>query len=85
VESVSRHRPLNYIAEIEINFGVDVDKAARDFTDSIASVYRLSTSKVTLSDINNDLPVLDHLLKHEQRLRKLWLKSRDPECKTVAN
>jgi hypothetical protein len=33
---------------IEINSEVEADKAARDFTASIASAYRLSTSKVTL-------------------------------------
>ncbi|PNF22596.1 hypothetical protein B7P43_G12673 [Cryptotermes secundus] len=42
--------------KLEINSGVEADKAARDFAASIASAYRLSTSKVTLSDINNDLP-----------------------------
>jgi hypothetical protein len=33
---------------IEINSWVEADKAARDFTASIASAFRLSTSKVTL-------------------------------------
>jgi hypothetical protein len=47
----------------EINSGVKADKAARDFTASIASAYRLSTSKITLLDINNDLPGLDRFLK----------------------
>jgi hypothetical protein len=56
-----------------------------DFTFSIASAYRLLTSKVTLSDINNDLPGLDLLLKHKQRLRKLWQETRDPACKTALN
>jgi hypothetical protein len=32
---------------IDIKSGVKADKAARDFTPSIASVYRLSTSTVT--------------------------------------
>jgi hypothetical protein len=41
---------------IQINSGVEADKAARDFTASIPSAYRLSTSKVTLSNINKDLP-----------------------------
>jgi hypothetical protein len=48
--------------KIAVLSGVEADKAARDFTASIASAYRLSTSKVTLSDINNDLPGLDCLL-----------------------
>jgi hypothetical protein len=39
---------------IQINSGVEADKAARDFTVSIASAYRLTTRKVTLSDMNSD-------------------------------
>jgi hypothetical protein len=58
---------------------------ARDFTASIASAYRLSTRKVTLSDINTDLPGLDRLLKLKRRLRKLWQVTRDPTCTTVVN
>jgi hypothetical protein len=70
---------------IEINSGVEADKAARNFTGSIASAYRLATSKVTLSDINNDIPGLDRLLKHKRRLRKLWQETRDPACKAAVN
>jgi hypothetical protein len=40
--------------KVEINSRVEADKAARDFTASIASAYTLSTSKIALSDINND-------------------------------
>jgi hypothetical protein len=71
--------------QVQINSGVEADKAARDFTASVASAFRLSTSKVTLSDINNDLPGLDRLLKHKRRLRKLWQETRDPACKTAVN
>jgi hypothetical protein len=71
--------------KLEINSGVEADKAARDFTASIASAYRLSTSKITLSDMNNDIPGLDCLLKEKQRLRKLWQETRDPVCKAAAN
>jgi hypothetical protein len=56
--------------KIEIKSGVEADKAARNFSASIASAYRLSTSKITLLDLNNDLPGLDRL-KQKQRLRKL--------------
>jgi hypothetical protein len=60
-------------ARIEINSEGKAVKAKRNFTASISSEYRLSTIKVTLSDINNHhLPGLDLLLKHKQRLRKLW-------------
>jgi hypothetical protein len=45
--------------KVEINSGVEADKAVRDFTASIASVYRLLKSMITLLDINNDLPGLD--------------------------
>jgi hypothetical protein len=34
---------------IEINWGIEADKATRDVTGSIASAYRLATNKVTLS------------------------------------
>jgi hypothetical protein len=57
--------------KIEITSEVEAKKAARDFTASISSAYRLSTSKITLLDFNNDLPGLDRLSKHKQRLRKL--------------
>jgi hypothetical protein len=49
---------------IEIKSGLEADKVARYFTASIASAYRLSTSKIALSDINNDLSGLDRFLKH---------------------
>jgi hypothetical protein len=61
---------------IQINSGVEADKAARDFIAPIASAYRLATSKVTLSDMNSGLPGLDRLLKHKQSLRELWQETR---------
>jgi hypothetical protein len=63
---------------IEINSKQEADKA------SIASAYRQSTSKVTLSN-NHALPGLDHLLKPKQRLQKLWQKARDSACKTTVS
>jgi hypothetical protein len=52
----------------EINLE-EVGKEARDCTAAIALAHRLSTNKVSLSDINNqDLPGLDRWLKHRQRL-----------------
>jgi hypothetical protein len=66
---------------IEINSGAEADKAASAFTASIASAYRLSTSKFTLSELNNYLPGLDRLLKYKKRMRKLWQETRDPGCK----
>jgi hypothetical protein len=73
------------LPRIEINSGIEADKAACNFTASTASAYRLATSKVTLSDINNDVPGLDRLLKHKRRLRKLWQETSDPACKTAVN
>jgi Na+/phosphate symporter len=55
----------------QINSGEEADKKARNFTASIASAYRLATSKIALSDLNKDLPSLESLLKHKRRLRKL--------------
>jgi hypothetical protein len=55
---------------IEINSGAEADDVARNFAASVASAYRLLTRNVTLSDINSDLPDLDRLLKHKQRLGK---------------
>jgi hypothetical protein len=46
---------------IKIKMGVEADKAVCNFTASVALAYRLSTSKVTLLDINNCLPGLDRL------------------------
>jgi hypothetical protein len=51
----------------------------------MASAYRLSTSKITLSDLNTNQPGLASLLKHEWRLRKLWQVTQDPACKTAVN
>jgi hypothetical protein len=70
---------------IEINSVVEADLAARNFAASVASGFRLSTSKITLSDINNDLPSLDPFIKQKQRLRRLWQESRDPACKRAVN
>jgi hypothetical protein len=62
---------------------VEANKAALKFTASIASVYRLLTSKVKLSELNSDIPGLDRLLKHKKRLKKLWQDTRDPICKNA--
>jgi hypothetical protein len=55
---------------------------ARYFTATVDSAFRLPTSNVTLSDINNhDLAGVHHLLKHRDRLRKLLQETRYPICK----
>jgi hypothetical protein len=46
---------------IEINSGAEDDKAGRAFTASLASAYRLSTSKITLSELNSYPPGLDRV------------------------
>jgi hypothetical protein len=64
------------LPRIEINSGIEA---------SIASAYRLATSKVTLSDINHNIPGLDRLLNHKWRIRKLWQETKNPACKTAVN
>jgi hypothetical protein len=68
-------------ARIEINSGAEPNKAAREFTASIASEYQLLGSKVKLYELNHDLPGLDRLLKNMKKLRKLRQEMRDQECK----
>jgi len=71
--------------KLKINSEAEADKAAGDFTASIASAYKLSTHKTTLYDLNNNLPGLDRLLREKQRLKKLWQETRDPACKAAVN
>jgi hypothetical protein len=70
---------------IEINSGLETDKAAHAFTASIVSAYRLLTSKITVADLNSGLAGLDRLLKYKKRTRKLWQETKDPGCKTAYN
>jgi hypothetical protein len=65
---------------IKINWGIEADKAACNFTASTASTYQMSTTKLTLSELNNDVPGLDNLLR-SKRIRKMWQETRDPACK----
>jgi hypothetical protein len=69
----------------EINSWVEADKAARAFTASIASTCRLSTNEITLSDLNNDTPALDRILRYKKKMKKLWQETRDSLCKTAVN
>jgi hypothetical protein len=43
-------------SRLEINMEVEADKETREFAASIASEYRLWTSKVKISEVNTDLP-----------------------------
>jgi hypothetical protein len=70
---------------VEINSCIEADSAGRDFAASIASAYRLSTKTTRISDPNRRSSSLERLLKHKQRLRKLWKDTRDPACKTAVN
>jgi hypothetical protein len=70
---------------VQINLENEADKAACDFTVCIVSAYRLSTSKITFSDLNKDIPGVGSLLKHKRRLRKLWQVTRDPAYKMALN
>jgi hypothetical protein len=52
---------------VEIKSGVETDKAACAFTTSFTSAYRLSTSKITLSELNKDIPGLDRELHDPEK------------------
>lgn len=67
----------------QINSGIEADKAMHDFTASIDPVCRLSTSKITVSDLNKEVRGLDNLLKHKQSFRKLWHKTQDTTRKMI--
>jgi hypothetical protein len=71
--------------KIKIDSGQEADKAAYNFTASIALAYRLSTRKITLSTLNKNLPGLESWLKHKQRLRILWQVAWDLACETTVN
>jgi hypothetical protein len=64
---------------------VGADKAAREFTASIALGYWLATRNVKLYGLNCDYLGVDRWLKHKKRLRALWEDKRDPERKRVVN
>jgi hypothetical protein len=70
---------------IQMNSEEEGDNAAVDYTASIASAYRLSTRKITLSELDKDIPDLENLLKHKQRLRSLWQVNRNRACKMALN
>jgi hypothetical protein len=44
-------------SDLKINSRVEADKAARDFTASVASACRMAASKITLSSMNNEFLV----------------------------
>jgi hypothetical protein len=54
---------------IEINSGIEADKAVCHFTAAVASAYIPLISKITSSELNHDLPGLDQLLNYKKRLR----------------
>jgi len=43
---------------IQINFGEEAEKATRNLTAYVVPARRLSTSNITLPDLNNDLPCI---------------------------
>jgi hypothetical protein len=69
----------------QIHTSEDAEVTARNFAASIASTYRLSTNKITFSELNEELPELDHLLQLNYRLRTLWHETRNPTRKTAVN
>jgi hypothetical protein len=86
LQDINRDIHRNSISpRIEINSGVEADKAALEFMASIAPAYRLSTRKAKILEINSDILGLNKLLNHKKRLRKLWQETRDPMCKKEFN
>jgi hypothetical protein len=71
--------------ETQIHTLEDAEKAARNFATSIASAYRLSTHKITLSELYEELPELELLLQLKHSLRKLRQETRDPAFKMAVN
>jgi hypothetical protein len=55
--------------KIQINSEEKADKAARNFTASIALAYRIATSKITLLNIIKDIPGLKNVLKISEGYR----------------
>jgi hypothetical protein len=70
---------------IQINSREEADIAARDFTESVTSACRLSTSKITHSALNKDLPGPENLIEYKQGTRKLWQITQDAARKTAVN
>jgi hypothetical protein len=62
---------------IPIHTLVDAEETVRKFAASVPSAYRLSSNKITLLYLNEELPELDHFLQLKHRLRKLWQETRD--------
>jgi hypothetical protein len=60
---------------IGINSVTEADKVAREFTASIASSCKLSTSKNIVPEFSKNLPGLDGSAKHTKRRRQLWNKA----------
>jgi hypothetical protein len=63
----------------------DTDKAACDFTASLALVYKLSTRRTAILDQKYEIVYLDLFLKHKRKLRTLWQETTEPACKTAEN
>lgn len=53
---------------IQITSGEEAGKAACNFTASVASAYRVPINKVTISNLNSDLPGLGHLLIYTKKI-----------------
>jgi hypothetical protein len=68
---------------IQIHTCKEAEETARNVAASIASAYRLSTYKITIPDLTEELPEIHRLLQLKHRLRKLWHETRDPTCKTA--
>jgi hypothetical protein len=56
---------------IQVTVGEEADRVAHNFTASISSVYRLSTSRITPPDLNKHLHSLESLQKCNWRFQQI--------------
>jgi hypothetical protein len=70
---------------IRIKSREEANQVYCNFIASTALACRLSTSRVTLSNLNGNLPGLESLPKHQRSLKKLAQVTLDPEHRTAVN
>jgi hypothetical protein len=64
---------------------IQINSREEDKVAPISSSYRPVTSRVTLPELNKNLPGLDYLVKHKERVRKLCHKSGHQARKAAVN
>jgi hypothetical protein len=82
VEKLADWKRFHSLAYDLISPRIEINSEQEAVKTFVPSAYRLSTSKVTLSN-THALSGLGYLLKPNKRLQKLWKETRDPACKTA--